>query len=88
MMISEQNRDFCLFRVQVGIIHTNYVAIDHMSCENGASGGVIINIASCVGVDCTQFSTPVYNATKHAVTAFTRSMGVSIVELTRDDISD
>lgn len=52
-----------------------------MSRENGGNGGLIVNISSCVGIDCTQFSTPVYNATKHAVTAFTRSMGVSMRRL-------
>lgn len=58
-------------------MHTNYVAMDNMSQEYGGNGGYIINISSVAGIDCSQFSTPIYNATKHAVTAFTRTLGVS-----------
>lgn len=63
--------------IQRAVIHTNYIAMDLMNQENGGRGGLIVNISSVSGVDCSQFSTPSYNATKHAVVAFTRSMGVS-----------
>lgn len=50
----------------------------YMTKETGGhNGGLIVNISSVAGIDCSQFSTPVYNATKHGVVAFTRSMGVS-----------
>lgn len=48
-----------------------------MSKEDGHNGGLIVNIASVCGIDCSQFSTPAYNASKHGVVAFTRSLGVS-----------
>lgn len=63
--------------MQRGVIHSNYMAMQLMSREHEGQGGIVVNISSVAGVDCTQFSTPVYNATKHAVVAFTRSMGVS-----------
>lgn len=61
----------------MGVIHTNYTAMKHMTKEAGHNGGLIVNIASVCGIDCSQFSTPVYNASKHGVVAFTRSLGVS-----------
>lgn len=61
----------------MGVIHTNYIAMKHMTKETGHNGGLIVNISSVAGIDCSQFSTPVYNASKHGVVAFTRSMGVS-----------
>lgn len=61
----------------MGVIHANYTAISYMNVKNGGRGGFIVNISSVTGIDCVQFSSPVYNATKHAVVAFTRSMGVS-----------
>lgn len=48
-----------------------------MNLKNGGRGGLIINVSSVAGIDCVQFSSPVYNATKHGVVAFTRTMGVS-----------
>lgn len=48
-----------------------------MNLKAGGRGGLIVNVSSVAGIDCVQFSSPVYNATKHGVVAFTRSMGVS-----------
>lgn len=65
---------------QLGVIHTNYAAMQYMRVGGGQSAGVnklICNISSVAGIDCSQFSTPVYNASKHGVVAFTRSIGVS-----------
>ncbi|XP_031633139.1 fat body protein 2-like [Contarinia nasturtii] len=59
----------------LGVIHTNNIAMEYMTKEAGHNGGLIVNISSVAGIDCAQFSTPVYNATKHGVVAFTRSMG-------------
>lgn len=49
-----------------------------MGKDKGGNGGLIVNISSVAGIDCSQFSTPTYNATKHGVVAFTRSLGVSV----------
>jgi len=59
----------------LGLIHTNYIGLRYMGKDKGGNGGVIVNIASVAGIDCSQFSTPTYNATKHAVVAFSRSLG-------------
>lgn len=57
------------------------MGLRYMGKDKGGNGGLIVNIASVCGIDCTQFSTPTYNATKHAVVAFSRSFGVSIKEM-------
>lgn len=46
-----------------------------MSKNNGGKGGIITNVASVLGLTVLP-GTPIYNATKHAVIAFTRSMAV------------
>ena len=53
--------------------------IKFMSREEGGRGGVIVNISSTCGVTChgDMFTTPAYTASKHAVTALTRTFGVS-----------
>lgn len=66
-----------VFASKMGVIHTNYIAMKYMTKEADHNGGLIVNISSVAGIDCSQFSTPVYNASKHGVVAFTRSMGVS-----------
>ncbi|KAJ8688082.1 hypothetical protein QAD02_023877 [Eretmocerus hayati] len=48
-------------------------AIDHMSIQKGGKGGVIVCIASTAGLRNLPF-TPVYNASKHAVVSFVRSL--------------
>jgi len=48
-----------------------------MGKDEGGKGGVVVNIASIVGL--APFAcAPVYAATKHAVVGLTRSFGVSI----------
>jgi 15-hydroxyprostaglandin dehydrogenase (NAD) len=48
-----------------------------MGKDEGGKGGVMVNIASIVGL--APFAgSPVYTATKHAVIGLTRSFGVSI----------
>lgn len=49
----------------------------YMSTEGGHNGGLIVNISSVAGIDCSHFSMPVYTASKHGVVAFTHCMGVS-----------
>lgn len=62
----------------MGLIHTNYIGLRYMGKDKGGNGGLIVNIASVCGVDVSQFCTPTYNATKHAVVAFSRTLGVSV----------
>ena len=49
-----------------------------MSREAGGRGGVIVNVSSTCGVTCQgdMYATPAYTASKHAVTALTRTAGV------------
>ena len=61
-----------------------------MSLEAGGAGGVVVNVSSTCGVTCQgdMFATPAYTASKHAVTAMTRTFGVNIICLdTRSLIS-
>lgn len=55
------------------------VAMERMSKEKGGSGGRVVVVSSTCGVTCQgdMFATPAYTASKHAVTALTRTMGVS-----------
>jgi len=52
-------------------------AVNHLSREKGGPGGIVINISSTCGVTCQgdMFATPAYTASKHAVTALTRTFG-------------
>lgn len=57
-----------------GLIRGSYLALDHMSKQNNGKGGIIVNIASIVGI-CNDFSiVPVYTATKHAVIGFSSTL--------------
>lgn len=50
-----------------------------MRIESGGHGGVIVNIASIVGLD-PFFNLPAYTATKHAVVGYTRCLADNIFE--------
>lgn len=54
------------------------VAMARMSMEKGGAGGRVVVVSSTCGVTCQgdMFATPAYTASKHAVTALTRTMGV------------
>ena len=47
--------------------------------SDGGKGGVVVNISSTAGLTCIgdMYATPAYSASKHAVTALTRTFGVS-----------
>ena len=49
-----------------------------MSLEAGGGGGVVVSVSSTCGVPCQGdiFATPAYTASKHTVTAMTRTFGV------------
>lgn len=59
---------------QFGLINATEVACQYMSKANNGRGGIIGNISSTVGLDCI-FSKPIYVATKHAVSGYTRCLG-------------
>lgn len=61
---------------QIDLINSSMVALDAMSKANGGNGGIIVNIASAAGIAVAP-GTPIYNATKHGVVGFTRTMAVS-----------
>lgn len=48
-----------------------------LSKETGGPGGIVLNVSSTCGVTCLgdMFATPAYTASKHAVTALTRTFG-------------
>ena len=51
------------------------LAVNYMSKKNAHKGGIVVNVASFLGlIDAPQC--PVYNATKHAVVSYVRSMKV------------
>lgn len=59
------------------MIYCTQTAVDLMSREKGGNGGTIVNVSSVCGLD-SIFAQPIYNATKHGIIGFTRSLGVSI----------
>ena len=61
-----------------GVHHGVETGLRRMSREAGGRGGVIVNVSSTCGVTChgDMFATPAYTASKHAVTALTRTFGV------------
>jgi len=52
-----------------------------MGKDKGGNGGVVVNIASILGL-APMAGCPVYVGTKHAVVGITRSFGVSMTEST------
>ena len=64
--------------LQKGVHHGLETGTRHMSREAGGRGGVIVNVSSTCGVTCQgdMYATPAYTASKHAVTALTRTAGV------------
>lgn len=77
-MYIDSNR-LAIFLSKVGLIHATQTAVELMSIENGGRGGIVANVASVCGLDYI-FGVPIYNATKHAVVGFTRSLAVSIFD--------
>lgn len=57
----------------IGVMNGTQIALDHMSVAKGGQGGLIVNIASVLGLDYF-YTMPIYNASKHAVVGYTRSM--------------
>ncbi|XP_037945958.1 alcohol dehydrogenase-like [Teleopsis dalmanni] len=56
-----------------GLIETTLVAVPIMSKSESGRGGLIVNVASVLGLEPGPFAA-VYSATKHGVVGFTRSL--------------
>ncbi|XP_055912052.1 alcohol dehydrogenase-like [Eupeodes corollae] len=57
----------------MGLIYTTLAAIPYMDKSNGGRGGMIVNIASVLGLEpCSCLA--IYTASKHGVMGFTRSI--------------
>ena len=67
-----------IFLLQKGVHNGINTATKFMSKESGGRGGIIVNVSSTCGVTChgDMYATPAYTASKHAVTALTRTFGV------------
>jgi 15-hydroxyprostaglandin dehydrogenase (NAD) len=66
--------DICL--LQNAVVRGTLLGLQYMGKDEGGNGGVVVNIASVVGL--APFAgSPVYSATKHAIVGLTRSFGVS-----------
>jgi len=66
------------YDVNVKGVHNGIVTSHkYLSRECGGPGGVVLNVSSTCGVTCNgdMFATPAYTASKHAVTALTRTFG-------------
>lgn len=63
----------------IGVINGTQIALDHMSTAKGGRGGLIVNIASVLGLDYV-YTFPIYTASKHAVVGYTRSMADKKIE--------
>lgn len=57
-----------------GLIRGSLLALDHMSKAKGGKGGILVNIASIVGVTTDFSAVPIYTASKHAVIGFSKCL--------------
>lgn len=72
-IVEEMSADDTIGVNVIGVINGTQIALDHMSISKGGRGGLIVNIASVLGLDYF-YTVPIYCASKHAVVAYTRSM--------------
>ena len=68
-----------------GVHHGVSTSMKKMSRDQGGAGGVVVNVSSTCGVTCVgdMFATPAYTASKHAVTALTRTYGVGLKKISK-----
>ena len=62
--------------LQNAVVRGTLLGLQHMGKDEGGNGGVVVNIASVLGLIPYE-GAPVYVATKHAVIGLSRSFGVS-----------
>lgn len=60
-------------------MYGTFIAIDHMSIEDGGRGGLILNVSSVAGLD-PIYHTPAYCASKSGMIGFTRSLAAKELE--------
>jgi len=62
--------------LQNAVVRGTLLGLQYMGKDEGGKGGVVVNIASILGL--APFSgSPIYTASKHAVIGLSRSFGVS-----------
>ena len=68
-----------IWLLQNAVVRGTLLGLQYMGKDEGGKGGVVVNIASVVGL-APLAASPVYVATKHAIVGLTRSFGVSTAD--------
>lgn len=77
-VIADRNVELTINVNLIGLINTTMEALPYMDKAQKGRGGVLLNIASVLGLEpCSPIA--VYSASKFGVVGFTRSLSVSIV---------
>lgn len=76
-IIMDRNVELTMGVNLIGLINTTMVALNYMDKSQGGRGGVIVNIASVLGLE-PAHGIAVYTASKFGVIGFTRSMAHDI----------
>ena len=77
-VISDRNIEFTINVNLIGLINTTMEALPYMDKTQKGRGGVLLNIASVLGLEpCPPIA--VYSASKFGVVGFTRSLSVNIL---------
>lgn len=77
-VIADRNVEFTINVNLIGLINTTLEVLPYMDKTKGGRGGVILNIASVLGLEpCSPIA--VYSASKFGVVGFTRSLSVGFV---------
>ena len=77
-VISDRNIEFTINVNLIGLINTTMEALPYMDKAQKGRGGVLLNIASVLGLEpCPPIA--VYSASKFGVVGFTRSLSVNIL---------
>lgn len=78
-IFDERNWEKCVSINLVGMIRGSKLALQHMSKEKGAAGGVIVNVASLAGYYPMEGG-PVYTATKYGVVGYTKALSLDCMK--------
>jgi len=66
----------CLDINLTGVLHGTNLAMDHMGTDKGGNGGIVVNVASILGLFCAEQPKGYqYNVSKSAVVTLTRCIG-------------
>ncbi|XP_001605645.1 alcohol dehydrogenase [Nasonia vitripennis] len=72
-ILNDNAMNLCINVNFTAVVNSSMIAIEHMRKDKGGKGGVVVNVASIAGIVDFPYN-PIYNATKHAVVAFARSL--------------